>query len=194
MADQLLTQDSRGGGCFKGCLITVLILFLLAVVLIIGGYFAGQSYFEAKLVEWKAEYPILSVVSDLMSLDRNDPFKLLRETERTRVEGTNDWDSLPAYLPVFDDAIAQTASISDSSVTVYQEVPGRVARVFRTALSRFQAAGWKCSEVGEAGAVCRKEEGVCSMKVTQPIPFLLSGVESAEVWLTCSREKEAGDE
>lgn len=194
MTDQVQASGRSREGCLKGCLITSLVLVLLIGVLIVGGYFAGKSYLEARLPEWEAEYPVLGVIRNLISLDRHDPFKLLRDKERKRVEGEGDWDSLPLDLPVFSDALTQRASISKSSVTVYQEVLGGSSSIFRAALSRFSSSGWSCSNVGESGALCRKEERACSLKVTEPTPFILRGAQTAEVWVSCTSEEEAAVE
>ncbi|UCF37780.1 MAG: hypothetical protein JSU96_02625 [Acidobacteriota bacterium] len=194
MVDQPQAQRRSGRGCLKGCLVTILVMAILGAALVVGGYVAGKTYLEAQLPVWRARYPVVGLITDLMSLDREDPFKALKTRERNRLEGAAGWDSIPSDIPVFQNASAQNASVAQGTVTIFQEVPGRPGGLFQTGLSRFQNSGWDCSREGERGALCRKEFRVCALNVTEATPFLFRATEVAEFWVSCTEAQEAGNE
>ena len=180
------SQGRSRGGCLTGCLVTILLTLLLTVALVLGGYFAGKRYIEANLPAWEAEYPVLGVLTTLLSFDKEDPFKDLRPGERSRVEGSSDPGMVPSDIPLFDPAVRSSTSVSESHTTIYQEIAGTAQQTYREALRRFHDRGWRCELAGEGAAICNKAEQTCSLRVTDPPAFLFQPVQIAEVWISCS--------
>jgi hypothetical protein len=144
-----------------GCLGTVVVL----VLLVVAGLIVARPALETRWKQWRAENPWVDMVLGAASVAKDMAGGLggVDETADTagargkppkRLEGVNDRGAMPADLPVWPRARAETYSVGQGHAAGFQRVRVRSDSVLRFYRKTMPEKGWKLTAEREgAGGV-----------------------------------------
>jgi len=176
------TKEKKG--CWKGCLITLAVLAILAAAGLGAGIYYGFQWAGERLAELKTEHPWLEpawkVLTDLAApVGETDQAALLQG----RQEGSPDRALLPADMAVFSESLREAFSIGEKQITVFQQIDRPVKEVQRHFDREWKRNGWKpgpdLNPLGP-GSTWTKGEWTCRISFFDaPAP--------TEIFIRCSR-------
>jgi hypothetical protein len=145
-----------------GCLATIVFLVLVIIV----GSIVARTALEARWKQWQAENPeaaklvlgalpvLKEMAGGLASKEETADTAGGKPTPAKRLEGVNDKSAMPADLPVWPKAKAETYNVGQDHAAGFQRVKVRSDSVLRYYRRTMAEQGWKLTiEQKGAGAV-----------------------------------------
>ncbi|NLD43235.1 MAG: hypothetical protein GX657_07060 [Chloroflexi bacterium] len=132
-----------GCGCGRGCLIALLVCLVLLVGGGVAGHVYGRPWLAGRLPAWEAQQPLLTLALDYTGLrERLTPPVDTERLQRSRQEGENARDRLPADLVIHPSPAAETFNVSAAQVTAFQRVAEPLEAVQAHLADGMAAQGW----------------------------------------------------
>jgi hypothetical protein len=133
-----------GGGCLKGCAITLGVAVGLIVLFVLFVIIFGRTIIGHNLPALEARYPLLGPALDLTGMRAKLIPKVdIARLQRGRLQGANDRELVPSDIVLYNSPELETYSASSSQVTGYQRVGISLDDAHAHMLSEMAAQGWE---------------------------------------------------
>ncbi len=172
-----------GCGCLKGCTLALLILAVMSIIAMAALVIFGRPWLAGQLTRWETQQPLLTPLLDYTGARgwlAGDTATEGRDGDR--IQGGNDRDLVPNDIVLYQHPLSEAVSVSDSQVTVYQEVPESVDAVRSHLLDGMDIQGWalagETAIIDGVRLVWTKDERRCQVD-------LVAGDRHTEAWLRC---------
>jgi hypothetical protein len=177
------SQPEKRAGCLRSCLLTTLVLVLLAVASVGGAYFFGRAYLARQLPVWEARYPALGLAVDLLHLRENlAPAEGELTAGSERRAGVDDKSAMPDDLPLYPDPEVETYSVGEEQALGFQRVAGTPQAVRSYLEATMPQHGWALAREQDTTwghlLVWEKGERTCQTEV-------VASEAATEIWIRC---------
>jgi hypothetical protein len=176
-------EPARRGGCLRSCLITMLVLLLLAVASVGGAAIFGRAYLARQLPVWEARYPSLDLAVDLLRLKGDlAPAEGDLTVGGERSMGVDDKSAMPDDLPLYVDAEVETYSVGEEQALGFQRVADRPDAVLSHLEGTMPQHGWTLAREQDTTwghlLVWEKDERTCQTEIVPSEAY-------TEIWIRC---------
>jgi hypothetical protein len=159
-------SSARKSGSGRGCLVSCLGVAVVLVLAVVVGLVVARDALEARWKQWQAENPeaaklvvgalpvVKEMVGGLASKEEAADTAAGKREPPKRLEGINDKRAMPADLPVWPRAKAETYNVGQGHAAGYQRVRAPSDSVLRFYRKAMPEHGWKLTTEQEgAGGV-----------------------------------------